>query len=127
MPYQKTSFGRQLADFHREHKRLYSYHHSQGQVEIVNIRLNARGLSRKIKLQKAAESNAPLETAFLKKQAIYFNGKKYLGSVYDRSLLSPGTGLRGPALLVDFGSTTFLPPGFKLKVDGYLNLIVHKE
>ena len=127
MPYQKTSPSRQLADFHREHKRLYSYHHPQGQVEIVNIRLNARGLSRKIKLQKTPESKAPLAAALLKKQVLYFEKKKYVGSVYDRSLLSPGTGLRGPALLVDFGSTTFLPPGFKLKVDGYLNLVIHKE
>jgi len=127
MPYRESSFSRLVADFHGEHKRLYSYHHPQGQVEIVNIRLKARGLSRKIELQKAPESKSPLATALLKKQAIFFEGKKYPGSVYDRTLLSPGTGLRGPALLVDFGSTTFLPPGFRLKVDGYLNLVIHKE
>jgi N-methylhydantoinase A/oxoprolinase/acetone carboxylase beta subunit len=127
MPYQRASWAGLLADFHRQHKRLYSYHHPQGQVEIVNIRLKARGVSRKIKLRKEAGSRAPSEDALLKRQVLYFEKKKYTGAVYDRSLLSPGTRLTGPALLIDLGSTTFLPPGFKLKVDEYLNLIIHQE
>ena len=127
MPYRKTSTTSLLARFHRQHKKLYSYDHPQGQVEIVNLRLNARGISQKIKLPKAAWAKAPSESALLKRQPIYFNGKKHPGAVYDRSLLTPGILLRGPALFIDFGSTTFLPPGFKLRVDGYLNLVIHKE
>lgn len=127
MPYRKTSYTSLLARFHRQHKKLYSYDHPQGQVEIVNLRLNARGISQKIRLQKAPMPKAPSESALLKRQPIYFNGKKHPGAVYDRSLLRPGIRLRGPALFIDFGSTTFLPPGFKLRVDGYLNLVIHKE
>jgi N-methylhydantoinase A/oxoprolinase/acetone carboxylase beta subunit len=127
MPYRKTSYTSLLARFHRQHKKLYSYDHPQGQVEIVNLRLNARGISHKIRLQKAPMPKAPSESALLKRQPIYFSGKKHPGAVYDRSLLTPGIRLRGPALFIDFGSTTFLPPGFKLRVDGYLNLVIHKE
>jgi len=127
IPYRKTSYTSLLACFHRQHKKLYSYDHPQGQVEIVNLRLNARGISQKIRLQKAPAPKAPSESALLKRQPIYFNGKKHPGAVYDRSLLTPGIRLRGPALFIDFGSTTFLPPGFKLRVDGYLNLVIHKE
>ncbi len=127
MPFRKALFSGLLEDFHRQHRKLYSYYHPQGRVEIVNIRLKARGLSRKLKLQKSSAAKSPLEKAVRKKQDVYFERKKYSGIVYDRSLLPAGICLHGPALLADFGSTTFLPPGFKLKVDGYLNLIIHKE
>jgi N-methylhydantoinase A/oxoprolinase/acetone carboxylase beta subunit len=126
MPYHKTSYPSLLARFHRQHKKLYSYDHPQRQVEIVNLRLNARGISQKIRLQKASMPQAASKSALLTRQPIWFNGKKHPGAVYDRSLLTPGTRLRGPALFIDFGSTTFLPPGFKLHVDGYLNLVIHK-
>jgi len=28
----------------------------------------------------------------------------------------------GPALIVEYGATTYLPPGFRLRVDGWGNL-----
>jgi N-methylhydantoinase A/oxoprolinase/acetone carboxylase beta subunit len=115
-----------LPYFHKEHRRLYSYHHPQRLVEIVNIRVKAVGQTKKIKLKKLQETRKTSERALLKKQAIYFDGKKYQGSVYDRSLLEPGTRVCGPALIVDFESTTFLPPHYLLKVDGFLNLIIQK-
>jgi N-methylhydantoinase A/oxoprolinase/acetone carboxylase beta subunit len=118
-----------LADaFHRAHAKLYSYHNPGGQVEIVNLRLKARGLAEKIKLEKRrATKKAMLADAHLKTQPIIFGGQKFRGPVYDRARLSPGQTFAGPALIVDFGSTTFLPPGFRLRVDNYLNLIIRRD
>jgi len=124
IPYSPGPLVKLEAAFHREHQRLYSYHHPNGQVEIVNIRLKARGISRKIKLLKTPVAKPPTRSPLLKKQPIWFRGKKWQGAVYDRARLSPGARLSGPALLVDFGSTTFLPPGFGLRLDGYLNLLI---
>jgi N-methylhydantoinase A/oxoprolinase/acetone carboxylase beta subunit len=113
--------------FHRAHHRLYSYTHPHGQIEIVNIRLQVRGISEKIKLRKMPDfARQDLRRAVRKRQVMYYAGKKIMGSVYDRARLFPGARIRGPALIVDFGSTTFLPPGQALRVDGYLNLILHK-
>jgi N-methylhydantoinase A/oxoprolinase/acetone carboxylase beta subunit len=111
--------------FHRAHAKLYSYAHPGGQVEIVNLRLRARGLTRKIEPEKARPvRGADLEDALLKTQTIIYRGKKFRGPVYDRARLSPGQLFDGAALVMDFGSTTFLPPGFRLRVDPYLNLII---
>jgi N-methylhydantoinase A/oxoprolinase/acetone carboxylase beta subunit len=126
LPFRKGG-RRFLENFHREHQKLYSYHNPQGLVEIVTLRVKARGLSQKIKIRKQAQRKADPAAAFLKKQTIYHAGKKFQAPVYDRSRLSVGARLKGPALVMDFGSTTFLPPGFHLRLDGYHNLILHKD
>ena len=128
IPYRKRGAAALQADFHREHRKLYSYVHPQGQIEVVNIRLKVRGVSEKIRLGKTAElSTADIRQAILTEQAMFYDGKKSTGAVYDRALLFPGGRIQGPALVMDFGSTTFLPPGHHLRVDGFLNLILSKD
>jgi len=125
LPFPSDGFARLAGRFHGAHQKMYSYRNLQGAVEIVTLRLKARGLTEKIKLRKSpARPDARLRDAFRKNQAIYFRGRKFLGSVYDRARLSPGLRIAGPALVADFGSTTFLPPGFSLRVDDYRNLII---
>lgn len=116
-----------LAEFHQAHKKLYSYFHTQHDVEIVNIRVRAVGSSRKLRLKKYQPKSADLEHARHTKQDLYFGEKKYSAPVYIRSRLSPGYLLKGPALVADLESTTFLPPGYKLSVDQYLNLVICKD
>ncbi len=123
IPYKKQF----IMDFHKAHQKLYSYDHSQREVEIVNIRVKTVGLSKKLKLKKFPLGDANTMRAFLKKQTVYYEGKKYGAPVFNRSLLLPGDKLSGPALAVDRESTTFLPPSFSLNVDGFLNLIIEEK
>ncbi|MFB0564063.1 MAG: hydantoinase/oxoprolinase family protein [Candidatus Aminicenantaceae bacterium] len=116
-----------IADFHSAHRKLYSYYHPQRPVEVVNIRIKAVGRSKKIRIKRLAQIKKDLKRAFLKKQLIYYAGRKYVASIFDRSLLGPGHIIKGPALIVDYESTTFLPPSFLSKVDNMLNLIIQKE
>lgn len=115
-----------VSDFHKAHQKIYSYHHPQRAVEIVNIRVKAVGLSKKINLKRLPKGDAKPQRALLKKQNLYYEGKKYLAPVFKRSLLLPGDKVSGPALVVDRESTTFLPASFYLEVDGFLNLIIQK-
>jgi N-methylhydantoinase A/oxoprolinase/acetone carboxylase beta subunit len=113
--------------FHREHQKLYSYAQPESPMEIVNIRLKARGISKKFRFRKMNEGpDVSARSALRKKQNIHYKGKKWMGAVYDRALLAPGARLSGPALVMDFGSTTFVPPGYRLRVDGHLNLVLRK-
>jgi N-methylhydantoinase A/oxoprolinase/acetone carboxylase beta subunit len=96
-------------------------------VEIVNIRLKTVGPSKKIKLDKFSQGGSNPKKGFLKKQELYFDGKKYTAVVYNRSTLAPGNMIYGPALAVDYESTTFLPPFYTLKVDSFLNLIIARK
>jgi N-methylhydantoinase A/oxoprolinase/acetone carboxylase beta subunit len=116
-----------ISKFHRFHLKLYSYHHPDRIVEIVNIRIKTVGPSKKIKLNKFPMGGSNPKKGFLKKQELYFNGKKYTAVVYNRSTLAPGNMIYGPALTVDYESTTFLPPSYTLKVDSFLNLIITRK
>jgi N-methylhydantoinase A/oxoprolinase/acetone carboxylase beta subunit len=124
--------GRPVADlrpeFDRGHRKLYSYVQPDAPVEIVTVRLKVRGLTPKFKLRKAAAPrSADPGRAVLKQQTLHYQGRSFRAKVYDRAGLFPGARLRGPAVVADSGSTTFLPPGFSLRVDAYLNLILRED
>lgn len=113
------------AAFEREHRKTYSYLHPGRTVEIVTVRLRARGLSEKVKLRRIAAASRPgLAAALRKKQSLVHRGRRFAAPVYDRDVLLPGSLVRGPALIVDFGSTTYVPPGSAARVDGFENLIL---
>jgi N-methylhydantoinase A/oxoprolinase/acetone carboxylase beta subunit len=116
-----------VSDFHKAHRKLYSYHHEQRAVEIVNIRVKAVGTTKKIKLKKLPPKNKNPERAFMKKQTIHYEGKTWQASVFKRVLLDTGNKIKGPVLIADSESTTFLPPSYTLEVDGFLNLIIQRE
>lgn len=123
IPYKKDF----VSDFHKAHHKLYSYHHPQQSVEIVNFRVKVMGLSKKIKVKRLLPGDGKAERAVLKKQKIHDQGKSYLAPVFSRTLFLPGDKVKGPALVVDRESTTFLPPLFTLEVDGFLNLILQER
>lgn len=129
IPYmnKKTSDLSFISDFHKAHKKLYSYHHEQRAVEIVNIRVKAVGKTKKIKLKRFPFKDKKPERASMKKQLIHYQGKTRQASVFNRALLATGNEINGPALIVDSESTTLLPPSYTLEVDGFLNLIIQRE
>jgi N-methylhydantoinase A/oxoprolinase/acetone carboxylase beta subunit len=116
-----------ISDFHKAHKKLYSYHHEQRPVEIVNIRVKSVGAGKKIKLKKMPLHGINPEKALIKRQAIHYKGKSYMALVFDRAFLLPGNKMQGPALIADAESTTFLPPAYALVVDVFLNLIIQRK
>lgn len=116
-----------ISDFHKAHQKLYSYHHRERPVEIVNIRVKAVSAGKKIRLKKHSRTGTSVKKAFLKKQALHYQGKRHQASVFTRDNLISGNKINGPALVVDSGSTTFLPFSYRLEVDGFLNLIIRRE
>ena len=53
-----------------------------------------------------------------------FGGKVYKGAIYERDLLRRGNQIKGPALVVEFSSTTVIPPDLICKVDKWGNLLI---
>jgi N-methylhydantoinase A/oxoprolinase/acetone carboxylase beta subunit len=125
LPYR--SAGRLLADFHKAHKALYAYQQQDQPVEIVNLRVKVVGKSRSIKLPYQAEMGKDFSAALIGRQSMICDLRSIQAPIVDRALLTAGNELRGPALVADRDSTTLLPPGFGLKVDGYLNLIINRN
>lgn len=114
------------ADFHKAHQELYAYHHPDQPTEIVNIRVKAVGLTKKIRLKKYSPGKKNLKQALFKSQPLYYEGEALKAQVFDRSTLLPGHRIKGPALVVDPESTAFVPPGFVCQGDSYLNLIIRR-
>jgi N-methylhydantoinase A/oxoprolinase/acetone carboxylase beta subunit len=128
IPFAGRSKGGLRSAFDREHRRLYTYTHPDAAVEIVNVRLKVRGRAPKIRLRRSPIlRKADPGRAIMKTQPLHHGGREFRAPVYDRARLVPGARILGPALAADFGSTTFLPPGYGLFVDGTLNLILRKE
>ena len=80
-----------------------------------NPRLKARGRVRRYQPK-------PERTAF-----VWLGERRKQIPVYDREELRPGAAIKGPAIIVEYGSTTLAPAGWKVKVDGWKNLVLDEQ
>lgn len=125
IPFQ--GYSRIVTDFEKAHEKLYSYYHPGQPVEVVNIRVKAVGVVKKIRLKKHLPATTDPQRALVKEQALFFRGKTHGVPVFDRSLLLPQNIIPGPALAADAESTAFIPSGFRAEVDEFLNLILTRK
>ena len=110
--------------FHQAHKQRYGYARPEAPVEVVNVRVIARGRRPKPRFSTYPEAPSPdPEAARLGTIELRFAGKVHSAPIYDRAALQPGHRLQGPALVVQEDATTVVPPGWRGYVDAYLNLI----
>ena len=117
--------GNAAVRFHQEHQRRYGYHHPEKDIELVTVRLRGRVKTRKT---DGAESKPkrrrsgrvkPVEMAH-----VIFQGRRVATPVYERSTLSFGHSLKGPAIITEYSATTVIPPGARFKVDRAENLLI---
>lgn len=94
-------------------------------VEFVNARLTARGPAPVGELRRSDETGNA-SAAILATRSVHFGeaGGWVDTKIYDREKLLPGATFEGPAIVQETDSTTIVPPGAKVKVDEYLNLVV---
>jgi N-methylhydantoinase A len=113
---------RTAALFHREHQRTYGYSDPQRMVEIVTIRVRATTRVRKPKLA----TRAPLSAATAGRRRVYVANRWQTIDVWRRGE-TPARGIRGPALLLDYGSTTLIPAGWSAREDRHGNLVIGQK
>ena len=114
--------------FDETHLRNYAHNSPEDDVEFINIRLEVSGHMKKAGLTKlkavAAATHDNLKSALIGRRKVTFEYGTSETSVYARSKLLPGMTLSGPAVIVEDGSTTIVPPGFSLEIDEYGNMLV---
>jgi N-methylhydantoinase A/oxoprolinase/acetone carboxylase beta subunit len=103
--------------FHREHEKIYGYANPDRAVEIVTVRVRVKRVVDKPKLRNRATGVRQRPDI----RRVYCAGAWHRTPVYPRARLS-AIEYRGPALVVDYGSTTLVPPGWRFAVDGFGNL-----
>jgi N-methylhydantoinase A len=94
-------------------------------VEFVNARLTATGPAPVGELAEDPETGTA-EAALVGTRQVHFAeaGGWVETAVYDREALKKGSRLNGPAIVEQADSTTVVPPGATVEVDGYSNLIM---
>ena len=110
--------------FFEAHDMNYGYHNRNDSVEIVNIRLTARGrLDRPPAPQTSID--ASIEPLANSRRRVWFNPDEPEDTpVYLRDALSPGHVIYGPAVIDQLDATTLVFPGDEASIDIGLNLLV---
>ncbi len=110
--------------FHREHEQRYGYADTRRPTEIVNVRVRAIGRTVKPPLPERAETSDDPSAARAGDASMVFDGSTHGAPIFDRALLRCGNRFRGPALVVEYSTTTVVPPGIACSVDRFENLIL---
>ncbi|MBG0776192.1 MAG: hydantoinase/oxoprolinase family protein [Desulfovibrionaceae bacterium] len=114
--------------FHGLHEKTYGYRNSGKPVQVVNIRLRAKGSPTKPTFEPAPLGGPePAPEALLGEREVVFGGRAVTSRVVDRDRLAPGNVIQGPAVIVEYTSTLLIPPFADARVDAYGNLIIDIE
>jgi N-methylhydantoinase A len=113
------------ARFAARYVEVYGYVQEGGECEIVNLRVQAVGVTPAPDLRASTEAAeaAKRMPQPVSQREVRYGGRHHQLSVYRRADLVPGQRLAGPAIITQYDTTTFVPEGFQLRVDDRLNLI----
>jgi len=117
-----------LDAFHRIHERQYGYRNPERKIQIVNLRLRARGRSERPKFYRLKEKTEKIpKEAVLFERDIIFDQRSLRCKIYEREKLRYGNRIKGPALICEYSSTIVIPPFTEAEVDEYANIILKIE
>jgi len=104
--------------FHREHARVYGYATPEREIEVVTIRVRARQRVAKPKLTREPFRRGRAET-----RRVWVEGGWHNIPALTRTQVGSRRAA-GPALILDYGSTTLVPPEWWYRNDRSGNLII---
>lgn len=115
--------------FHPEHNRLYGYSlEEQGTpVELINLRLLSVGRTIKPKFNQEELQGTDPSHAFKKKRDVYLPLEEAFAEVpvYDGHKMMCGNRVKGPAVIEQVNTTTFVTPEYNILCDRYGSYTVY--
>jgi len=112
--------------FDQSHRQLLHTCDPGRSVEVVSLRATAVGQS-----AAAAQRRRPMRAAGAAKAdtrvRVFAQRRWRRVNQYRRDAIAPGACLRGPAVIVEYSSTTFIADGWTAFVDRYRNVIVERS
>ena len=113
------------SDFHWMHQKKYAFALKDNPIELVNFHLIAEVALEKPLMPKIQATDKSLEQALYSRESVDFD---LLGihetKFYLREKLEPNMIIFGPAVIIESSCSTLVPPGKKLEVDQFTNLII---
>ncbi|OSQ54490.1 N-methylhydantoinase [Marivita cryptomonadis] len=116
--------------FHALHASEYGHAFRDSPIEVVNLRLTARGHTKPFDLPVYTGGGSLEDAHVLTRDAVFRKDgslETFATVVYRRDLLPLGVPLPGPAILLQKDSTTVVPPGATAKVDKTGSVIITLE
>jgi len=117
--------------FHTAHQQRFGYSDSTKAVQVVNVRLKGRGRAAKPELARQEQlSTEEARAVSIHQVGFGSDGGRiayHQTSVYQRAQLLAGTRLSGPALVLQYDTTTVIPPGWWGWIDEVGNLVLEQK
>ncbi len=105
------------SNFHKRYEELYSYHQSNQEIRLANLRVSVIGRLPKTALPKH-EGAKNLDLARKHSRQVYF-GKWVTTSIYDAEKVPPGSEILGPAIIESKFTTVIIEEGNIITMDDY--------
>jgi N-methylhydantoinase A len=112
--------------FFEAHTQTYGFAVENEPIEIVTVRLQARGIVNKLPLMPRPSSGSDASRALINRRDVWLPlyTRAVNCPIYDRMKLDAGNIVKGPAILEQMDSTTLVPPNCSARVDSHLNVIL---
>ena len=110
-----------IDEFHRAHEARYGYARRDARVTAVTLRTLVRAPGARVEIERLADADAPPATHPTPVQTA--RGRVEATTAW-RQDLRPGHVLNGPALVLEYSSTTWVPEGWILEVDPWGSLLL---
>jgi len=112
--------------FDVQHEQLFTFS-LDAEQELVNLRAVVKDKALSIKAPSVGRgSKEPTKKSIIDDNAeVFMEGKKQIATIYRRSLLKQGNVVRGPAIVIEFDSTTLILSGHNGRVDKFGNILIN--
>jgi N-methylhydantoinase A len=116
--------------FDQTYRSIYGHDDPNAVLEIINVRATAVGETAKPTMKKLREY--PLEGSEsipvpARTREVFIDDNLVTAAVYEREQLSWGHVFEGPAIIEQYDTTTFVPPGFHCAVDAFGMIIGERK
>lgn len=113
--------------FHATHERRFGYNDPNERVQVVNVRLKARGIVNPPVLERQSMRSGVVVEPKMTRKIIFASTDgpaTHDVPVYERIALQPGATFSGPAIISQYDTTTIVPPEWSVRVDAIGNLLI---
>lgn len=116
--------GRLHEIFDLEHLERFGHNNPAEEVEVVALRMIAKGLNQRPPALELARDHTPVEIG---RQDVRFADGSFDTPIYDRTTLAAGTVVPGPAILLESGCTVTVPPRWQSTTSNHGHLVLDRS